>query len=128
MRLLLDTHAFIWLESEPDKLSSDASDAITDAKNTVLLSLVNVWEIQIKIGLGKMTLNGSLPDVVARQQEKNGLILLSVTANHIYELANIGNHHRDPFDRLLIAQARYEGMALVTADPQVQAYTVTTLW
>lgn len=93
-----------------------------------MLSHVSIWEIQIKLSVKKMTLRGSLPDVVARQQVQNGLKLLPIAENHIYALAELGTHHRDPFDRLLVAQARTEDMTLVTADPKVQAYDVPTLW
>jgi PIN domain nuclease of toxin-antitoxin system len=128
MRLLLDTHVLIWWESDPDQLSTRAADALTDTDNTLLLSLVSLWEMQIKIGLGKMTLSGSLPNVVARQQSENQLTLLPITTAHIYALENLDDHHRDPFDRLLVAQASQDDLTLVTADPKVQAYDVNTLW
>jgi PIN domain nuclease of toxin-antitoxin system len=75
-----------------------------------------------------MTLSGNLPDVIARQQTHNGLSILPVKAEHIYGLSDIGDHHRDPFDRLLVAQARQENLSLVTADAKVQDYNVTLLW
>ena len=128
MKLLLDTHTFIWWESDPGRLSQSAADAIADEDNTVLLSLISLWEMQIKVALGKMTLSGALPDVIARQQTENGMVILPLIAKHIYELAELEDHHRDPFDRLLVAQARVEGVTLVTADPKIWAYDVRTMW
>ncbi|MEM6529942.1 MAG: type II toxin-antitoxin system VapC family toxin [Chloroflexota bacterium] len=128
MNLLLDTHVFIWLDDEAEKLSDSVRDAIQDDENTIYLSIVSIWEMQIKSDLGKLTFSLSIQEKVAGQQKQNGMIVLPVLQSHVYGLSELGNHHRDPFDRLLIAQARYEGMTLVTADPQVQAYTVTTLW
>ena len=128
MKLLLDTHVFIWWDDEAGTLSDAARSALEIPDNDVYLSIASVWEMQIKSDLGKLTFNLSIGEKVASQRLHNGLVVLPVTENHIYELSTLKNHHRDPFDRLLVAQARREGMTLVTADPQVQAYQVATLW
>lgn len=99
-----------------------------DGANDVFLSLASIWEMQIKIDLGKMTLSGNLPAIIARQQNRNSLHLVTLTTDHIYELDNLVDHHRDPFDRIIVEQARFEQMTLITADPHVQAYDVITLW
>jgi PIN domain nuclease of toxin-antitoxin system len=127
MRLILDTHAFIWWESEPKKLSPKAAAACKDAGNDLLLSVVSVWEMQIKIQLGKLNLKLPLPDIIAAQQA-NGLQMLAVELEHVLALDALPVHHRDPFDRLLIAQANAEGAFLVSNDNVFSAYQVNLLW
>ena len=128
MRLLLDTHTFVWWEAEAKQLSSTALSAIMTPENTIYLSMVSIWEMQIKTQLGKMTLTESLADKINRQQNQNQIQLLSILPQHIYHLAQLPDHHRDPFDRLLIAQAQLEQMPLITTDKAIQAYDVETLW
>jgi PIN domain nuclease of toxin-antitoxin system len=128
MRLLLDTHAFIWLDIARNRLSATAQQAIQDPQNEVYLSLASVWEIQIKTQLGKMSLNLSLPDTLTIQQQSNGIQLLPIQLSHILELGSLPQHHHDPFDRLLIAQAQVEGLTLVTNDSKIRLYDVPILW
>ena len=123
MRILLDTHIFIWWNENPNLLSSKARKICEDETNILILSLASVWEMQIKSQLGKLTFNQSLPDII-RLQQNNGLELLPVTIQHIYELENLPPHHRDPFDRLLIAQAQVEQMSLLTVDAAFEQYGV----
>ena len=108
MRLLLDTNAFLWLMNEPEKLSSKARTACEDPDNELLLSTATAWEIQIKVQLGKLELDDPLPDIIERQRQRNNARLLPIELAHIFALADLEHHHRDPFDRLLIAQARVE--------------------
>ena len=127
MRLLLDTHTFIWWDSDPTQLSATASAALRDPANTVLLSVVSVWEILIKAQLGRLSVRLPLPHIVA-QQQANGLQVLPVTLPHSLALEGLPPIHKDPFDRLLIAQAVVEGAELVSADRLFVQYPVRLLW
>ena len=127
MKLLLDTHAFIWCDSDPGQLSATARAALLDPANSVWFSVVSVWEIVIKVQLGKLTLRLPLPDIVA-QQQANGLQVLPVTLPHTLAVEGLPPVHKDPFDRLLVAQANVEGAELVTADAIFKHYPVRVLW
>jgi len=128
VRLLLDTHCFLWLNSEPDRVSRDAMAACRDEANALHLSLVSLWEIQIKQQLGKLNLAVPWTSMVETQQQANGLQTLPLSVAQIQALQQLPPHHRDPFDRMLIAQARSEGMTLVSADQSFAAYEVPVLW
>src|SRR5690349_21779316 len=106
MILLLDTHTFIWWDSEPERLSETAFALCKDQTNTLLLSMASAWEIQIKYQLGKLNLRMPLADIVSSQQGSNGLKFLPISFSHILALQNLPMAHRDPFDRLLAAQAK----------------------
>ena len=97
-------------------------------ENQIFLSMASIWEMQIKVDLGRLEFNLTIGEKVAKQRKNNGLSVLSITEAHIYDLPKLANHHRDPFDRLLVAQARVENMTIITADQQVHAYDVKTLW
>ena len=128
MRLLLDTHTLLWWQTDPTELSHTALQAMKNVENDIFLSVVNSWEMQIKAQLGKLTLPRPLPDLIQRQLDQNGFGLLHVISEHIYELDAMPLHHKDPFDRLLIAQARHEGLTLLTRDPKFKKYEVDLLW
>jgi PIN domain nuclease of toxin-antitoxin system len=128
MRLLLDTHIFMWLRSEEDKVSENALAACRNRNNDLLLSLASVWEMQIKINTGKLQLNNSLANILQAEQKNNGIQLLPITLSHILDLAYLPDHHRDPFDRMLVAQCLVEDLTLVTADPILHQYPVPILW
>ena len=115
-RILLDTHTFIWLDLEPVKLSIDCQNLLLDRENILLLSLASVWEMQIKYQLGKLTLRLPLPNLIAEQQQANSIQILPIELNHIWALDRLANHHRDPFDRLLIAQAIAEDVPILSDD------------
>ena len=127
MKLLLDTHAFIWWDSDPGQLSAPALAALRDPANVVWFSVVSVWEIVIKNQLGKLTLRLPLADIVA-QQQANGLQVLPVTLPHSLAVEGLPPVHKDPFDRLLVAQTNIEGTELITADPIFKQYPVRLLW
>jgi len=127
MRLLLDTHVFIWWADDPEKLSPSALGALEDEANELLLSVASVWEMQIKIQLGKLKLSLPLKELVKNQQETNNLTVSPVTLPHVLALDALPFHHKDPFDRLLIAQSIEEDFTLVTADSQFSAYSVKLL-
>lgn len=127
MKLLLDTHALIWWDSEPAKLSVTALQAIIDPANEVWFSVVNIWEMAIKSQLQKLTLHMPLP-LIAQQQLTNGLQVHSIELSHVLAVQQLPLHHRDPFDRLLIAQANEMNAFLITVDPLIHQYGGKTLW
>ena len=128
MKLLLDTHAFIWWDGDQSKLSAAALGACQSLVNSLHLSLASVWELQIKMQLGKLALRLPLADVLRDQQQQNGLALEPVTLEDILALSTLPTLHRDPFDRLIIAQANRRGFHLVTHDPELARYPVAVLW
>ena len=128
MNLLLDTHTFIWWDSDPSKLSSRVISLCQDRKNILLLSVVSIWEIQIKHQLGKLKLGLSLATLVETHQHVNEVEVLPVMLEHVLELENLPTPHRDPFDRLLIAQARTEGAVLLSHDAVFEDYPVRLIW
>lgn len=128
MNYLLDTHAFIWLDGNATKLSPKIQQVIANRTNSLFLSLVSIWEIQIKYQVGKLQLRLPLAEVIADQTQNNQIQILPITLTHILEIEKLPFYHNDPFDRLLIAQARTEGFTLVTEDAQIIKYAVTTLW
>src|SRR5712691_1733773 len=125
MRVLLDTRVLLWWHDQPARLTEAAYGALSDPGNDVFLSVVNSWEIQIKAQLGKLTLSKPLRILFQEEQATNGFRLLPVTIEHIYTLDSFPLHHRDPFDRLLIAQAHQEALTLVTHDPKFSAYSIS---
>ena len=127
MKGLLDTHAFIWCDSEPGKLSATAAAFVQDPGNTVLVSVVSVWEMLIKQQLGKMNLRLPLGSIIA-QQQTNGMQILPVNLDHVLALEKLPALHKDPFDRLLIAQATVEGAVLISLDPVFKQYPAQVLW
>jgi PIN domain nuclease of toxin-antitoxin system len=127
MRLLLDTHTFIWWDSDPGKLSAAALAALSDPANELFLSVASIWEMAIKSDLGKLTLRLPLADIIAHQR-LNGIQLLSIHPAHVLGVVGLPAAHKDPFDRLLVAQAVAEGMDLVTADPVFASYPVRVFW
>ena len=128
MRVLLDTHTFIWLDNDPGKLSETVTALCSDKDNDLFLSIASVWEMQIKLKLAKLTLPLALDKTIAEQQKMNGLQLLPIELRHVLALDSLPDHHKDPFDRLLIAQAKAEGLTLITNDPVIAKYPVTVTW
>lgn len=127
MRLLLDTHAFIWWDRDVTKLPAHVYAACMDNEHTLCLSAVSVWEIQIKIGIGKLNLERPLQRLV-EEQMANGVEILPVKLPHLWQLSDLPQLHGDPFDRLLIAQAIAEDMHLVSADRVFSSYPVKLYW
>jgi PIN domain nuclease of toxin-antitoxin system len=128
VKLLLDTHTFIWWDSEPAKLSATALALCSDPANELILSVTSLWEMQIKHTLGKLSLRLALSDIVTHQQATNGVIVLPILPIHIFALDGLPTSHKDPFDRLLVAQANSEGATLVSADAIFATYPVRTAW
>ncbi len=128
MALLLDTHAFLWFIDDDPKLSRLAVERIGNPAERVVVSVVCAWEIVIKISIGKLTLDRPLPDLWPESLLSNAFETLNVTPAHIFALASLPLHHRDPFDRLLIAQARTENLSIVSADSAFDAYAIERIW
>jgi PIN domain nuclease of toxin-antitoxin system len=128
MNFLLDTHVFLWLAACPEKLSSKVEKIVLNSENSLFLSIVSLWEMQIKIQLGKLDLDLPLMELWHGQQAKSQLILLPAKEEHVWTLANLPQIHKDPFDRLLIAQSLYENLPIITADHTVKKYNAGVVW
>jgi PIN domain nuclease of toxin-antitoxin system len=128
MKLLLDTHTFIWWAIQKASLSTTALAAMQNTQNQLMLSIASLWEMQLKTQLGKLHFNLPLSQLIEDQQRVNGLQLLPIKPNHIYALGQLPYHHKDPFDRLLIAQAPTENLPMVSADPAFTAYSAQIIW
>lgn len=123
MKLLLDTHVLLWWLDDPSLLSTPAHDAIAEPENDVLVSTAVVWEIVIKVGLGKLAIPANLDDAI----RQSGFRYLPVEASHALAIRGLPNHHRDPFDRMLIAQAVVEDATLLTRDTNILQYPASCL-
>jgi PIN domain nuclease of toxin-antitoxin system len=128
MRLLLDTHTFLWFLNDDSQLSTQARGLIEDGANEVFLRVASLWEMAIKISLGKLQLSQSFDPFIAEQLTLNSIKLLDITLAHTAAVIPLPFHHRDPFDRLVIAQALTEAMPIVGADRAFDAYGITRLW
>lgn len=126
--LLLDTHALLWFLWADARLSSEAKSLIEDAGNRKLVSIVSCWEIAIKVGLKKLDLGESSRTFLPREIARNNFDLLPIALDHATAVEGLPMHHRDPFDRLLIAQATVEGLSLVSADGAFDQYGISRLW
>lgn len=128
MRLLLDTHAFLWFILADARLSSKARTLIEDGTNEILLSAASHWEIAVKVCVGKLILAEPFSVLIPREIRQNNLRLLPIELTHTAMVCTLPLHHRDPFDRLLIAQAVVEQVPLLSADSTLDAYPITRLW
>jgi PIN domain nuclease of toxin-antitoxin system len=128
MMLLLDTHTFLWFCQGDRRLSAAATTLIQDPANRKLLSIASCWEIAIKAGMGKLTLGEPAATYVPNALARTGFELLPISVAHATGVEGLPSHHRDPFDRLLVAQAIAEQISLVSGDPIFDAYGVTRLW
>ena len=127
-RLLLDTHTFIWWATGDRRLSASATAALSNVSSEVILSVVTPWEMAIKHASGRLSLKRPVGQLVAEQVARHGYTTLPVLLEHVLEVAELPSHHGDPFDRLLVAQARVEGALLVSRDVGMRAYDVPVLW
>ncbi len=128
MKALLDTHVFLWWLAQPDRLSEHALDILRDKSHELYFSAASAWEIAIKMRLGKLTLPDSPSRIIPRQLELDGIETLPVQLSHALHTAALPLHHRDPFDRLLVAQAQLEKLPILTADPIIAVYGVQVIW
>ena len=128
MRLLLDTHTLIWAVDDPSQLTPIAATALRDPANELLLSAATIWEIAIKVGLKKLSLTLAFRDWMTQAIADLGLAVLPLTVEYADIQAGLPDHHRDPFDWLIIAQAMTEAIPVVSADLAFDPYGVSRLW
>ena len=128
MRLLLDTHALLWFIGNDPQLSGPARQNIENPAHDKFVSAASLWEMALKIGLGKLALPRPFSEVFPQQLEVNGFELLPISCAHLNQNILLPFHHRDPFDRLLIAQALTDDMSIVTRDLEFSKYQTKILW
>ena len=128
MKVLLDTHAFLWLISGDDRLSETAQKVFLDPGNYLFFSAASLWEICIKISLGKLSLKSGWLKTIQDEMKINAIQWLSIEMPHCVELINLPFHHRDPFDRMLVAQALVDDMQLLSRDTRLSSYEIKRIW
>ena len=128
MKVLLDTHAFLWLVTDDDRLSKTARQTFLDTENGLFFSAASLWEICIKKSLGKISLKGQWFKTIQDEMVNNAIQWLPIEMPHCAEVTKLPFHHRDPFDRMLIAQAMMEEMQLLSRDTLLSAYAVKRIW
>ncbi|HEX6038519.1 type II toxin-antitoxin system VapC family toxin [Longimicrobium sp.] len=128
MRAILDTHAFLWFITDDARLSTAAGNVIEGEADDLLLSVASIWEIAIKVGLGRLPLPAPIHTFLPRQIAANDLRLLPIAMRHALSVATLPLHHRDPFDRMLVAQALTEDVPILSADAELDRYGVQRLW
>lgn len=128
MKLLLDTHSFLWFIAGSSHLSPQARTLIEAEENQSFLSVASLWEMAIKVSLGKLSLEQPFEPFISDQLELNGIEILGISLAHTAVIAGMPFHHRDPFDRLLIAQAQVEQIPVVSGDLALDLYPITRLW
>jgi PIN domain nuclease of toxin-antitoxin system len=127
MRILLDTHIFLWFISGDTQLSADVRDAIRDPDNEVYLSAISVWEILVKYQLGKLPLPEHPETYLPKQRDLHQILSLALDENSVAQLTKLPPLHRDPFDRMLVCQALQNGLTIATVDAAVRAYSISTI-
>ncbi len=127
MDILLDTHALIWFINGDEKLPNKAVNLIKDIKSNCFVSIASIWEIAIKISLGKLEMNGGLDDI-SKVMSRYEIELLPITFEHIQKLLTLDYHHRDPFDRIIISQGLVENLTIITKDENFVNYNTEIVW
>ena len=128
MKLLLDTHVLIWWSLDSVKLTKKIYELLTDPENTLVVSIASIWEMQVKVQLGKLDLDRKVSELITHQQQINNLEVLQIDPAHVYALEILPNEHRDPFDRIIIAQSIVEAIPLLSADKVFDRYPVDLIW
>ncbi len=128
MRVLLDTHVFLWWIDDDPRISERVRGVISDGGNDLLFSAASGWEIAIKASLGRLRVSGALAPYLTEQLSRNAIGVLPVHLSHALRVHALPDHHTDPFDRLLVAQALVEDVPLVSGDPEVSRYPVEVIW
>ena len=128
MKVLLDTHAFLWLITDEDRLSENARQTFLNTENSLFFSAASLWEICIKKSLGKLSLKDGWFQTIQKEMEINTIQWLPIETTHCAEVTELPFHHRDPFDRMLIAQAIVEDMKLLSRDSRLSDYAVELIW
>jgi PIN domain nuclease of toxin-antitoxin system len=128
MKLLLDTHTFLWWVTDDPRLSGAARTIMAEGNNDLFLSAASGWEIAIKARLGRLQLPSNLKEYIAKQMQSNAIAVLPIQLNHALHVCKLPDHHKDPFDRMLIAQSQLENLPLLTKDPVIAKYDVVIVW
>lgn len=128
MRILLDTQSWLWMQASPERFNADSLDLVERPDTELMLSAASSWEITIKYALGKLPLPASPGDYVPERIRSSGVVALPVTHTHALRVATLPSHHRDPFDRLLVAQAQVENLTILTSDRAFEPYDVPVRW
>ncbi|MEP6519131.1 type II toxin-antitoxin system VapC family toxin [Microcoleus vaginatus] len=128
MRLLLDTHAFIWYTTDSSRLTATGRSLIDNGENDILLSTASVWEMAIKHSIGRLTFSMPFMEFIKQQLAVNRIDILEITFDHIEVVASLPLHHRDPFDRLIIAQSVAEQIPILSVDAIFDAYAIARVW
>jgi PIN domain nuclease of toxin-antitoxin system len=127
MKLLLDTHTFIWFVEDDEKLPSSTKNQIEDIDNEILVSIVSLWEIAIKTSLGKLEISNDIPSMI-KKIEMNGFTILPIFPEHTVCVSTLPFHHRDPFDRMLISQSITENIRIISKDGVFGEYDIDCFW
>jgi len=128
MKALLDTHAFLWWINDDPRLSDAARQLIGNGESALFLSAASGWEIAIKMRLGRIEMLGDSEQFIFEQLALNNITVLPISMNHALRTAALPDHHRDPFDRMLVAQSQIEQLPIVTSDPLITRYAVDVIW
>jgi len=128
MRLLLDTHAFIWYTTDSSRLTATGRSLIDNGENDILLSTASVWEMAIEHSIGRLTFSMPFMEFIKQQIAVNRIDILEITFDHIEVVASLPLHHRDPFDRLIIAQSTAEQIPILSVDAIFDAYAIARVW
>ena len=128
MKYLLDTHSLIWFISGDAQMSSHALQLIDAEENELFVSIASLWEMAIKFSLGKLELAAPFEELFPRQLEENNIEVLGITVEHLEAVCHLSFHHRDPFDRLIIAQAQIEELPIISVDTVFDAYSISREW
>ena len=128
MKVLLDTHAFLWWITDDQRLSLRAREIISEGENEVFVSAATGWEIAIKAQIGRLGLPTEPQQFIVEQLKINAIKSLPIEMRHALHISTLPAHHRDPFDRMLVAQAQLENLPILSADPDIGKYEVTIIW
>jgi len=128
MKYLLNTHAFLWLNDESERLTQTVKELCSSGEHEFYLSMASAWEMQIKHQLGKLSLAMPIAELVIKNTQENNIQLLPIDLSHINYLEQLPSHHKDPFDRIIIAQAIIEGMSIISIDHAFVDYPVNIVW
>lgn len=128
MKVLMDAHVFLWFVNGSSQLSAHARTIIEDPANDKFLSMASIWEMAIKISIGKLSIAQPFEQFIPHQLQINGFEMFEIKFDHLSKASQLPFHHRDPFDRLLIAQSLAEQMPIISVDPVFDSYSVQRLW
>lgn len=128
MDILLDTCTFLWLATDPSALSKRAIKMYSDMENNLYLSSVSIWEIIVKQSIGKLSIDEPVNEFVEFECEENSIEVVSLTDRDVFQLSSLADNHKDPFDRMLVCQAKENDFTILTPDKQISRYLVPTIW